>query len=335
MGKDWKEVLLRSGVPLEYEVAQLLASKGFDVDADFPYMRRDVEGEKEHSVDVLATKWLESGKADSTHICVLLECKYRSPEKTLLLFEAPPSPHAPIDVGGTVHAYDEFVPYYLKDDCFRRVEESLPIVYKGLELHTNDAVERDFRRSVEQLRYAAPVALRRAFDMTFFGHPADNGAWFFAKVIVTNARVMLVGADIDVEKVQAAKELEEVATEIDGAILFSEYGPDYERHFRGVFADVADKMRVSAKRVAKYVKDEGKTVHWVDKATKKVKDLLVARRGECREISTQFLVSNLTFLPELVDGIAKGAKKALNGRMPARECWKLQQQKKKRAGAKP
>lgn len=64
MSKDWKDVLLRSGVPLEYEVGQLLAKKGFDVDADFPYMRKDVEGEKEHSIDVMAEKPLDSDKAD-------------------------------------------------------------------------------------------------------------------------------------------------------------------------------------------------------------------------------------------------------------------------------
>lgn len=318
MVKDWKEVLLRSGVPLEYEVGQLLASKGFDVDADFPYMRKDVEGEKEHSIDVMAEKPLDTGRADSSHISLLVECKYRSPEKTLLLFEAPLSPNTPLHVAGTVHAYDEFVPYYLKGDCFRKVEEDLSIVYKGVELHTNDAVERDFRRSVEQLRYAAPVALRRGLDMTLFGHPADNGAWFFAKVVVTNARIMLVGGDVDVARVQAADRLEDVAEEIDGAILFSEYGPDYERHFKGVFADVADEMTESAKRVGKYVKEKGKKVDAISKATDKVRDLLAGRRNECRELSTQFFVSSVKFLPELVDGIEKGAKRALKGRKQER-----------------
>jgi hypothetical protein len=327
VGKDWKEVLLRSGVPLEYEVAQMLAGKGFDVDADFPYMRRDVEGEKEHSIDVMACKWLESG--NSAHICLLVECKYRSPEKTLLLFEAPSSPNTPVAAGEAVHAYDEFVPYYLKLGCFDRLEEQMPLVYKGVELHANDAVERDFRRSIEQLRYSAPVALRRAFDMTFFGHPADNGAWFFAKVVVTNARMMLVGTDVDVEGVQAAGALEDVATEVDATVLYSEYGPDYERHFRGVFADAGEDMRESAKRVAKYVKAQGKKVDGISKATDKVKDLLVANRNECREISTQFFVSNLKSLPKLVGGIEKGAKKALKGRTQVSELWKWEKKQEK------
>jgi hypothetical protein len=311
----------------------MLAGKGFDVDADFPYMRMDVEGEKEHSIDVMADKWLESG--NSTHICLLVECKYRSPEKTLLLFEAPSSPNAPVTAGETVHAYDEFVPYYLKLDCFQRLEDQLAIVYKGVELHASDAVERDFRRSIEQLRYAAPVALRRAFDMTFFGYPGDNGAWFFAKVVVTNARMMLVGTDVDVERVQAAKSLDDVATEIDAAILYSEYGPDYERHFRGVFVDTTEEMRESAKRVAKYVKAQGKKVDGISNATRKVRDLLVPDRNECREISTQFFVSNLKFLPELVDGIEKGAKKALKGRTKVSDLWKWERkQEKKRIRAR-
>lgn len=235
----------------------------------------------------------------------------------MLLFENPPSPNSIAMPGCTVHAYDEFVPYYLKGDCFTRFEHDLPIVYKGLELHGNDAVERDFRRSVEQLRYAAPVALRRAFDMTFFGHPADNGAWFFAKVIVTNARVMLVHGDVDVARVQAADKLEEVAEDIDAAILYSEYGPDYERHFRGVFADVKEEMEGCAKEVAKYVKEQGKKVDAISKPKDKVRAILDGSRSECREISTQFFVTNVDFLAELVDGIEKGARKALKGRSQA------------------
>jgi len=81
-----------------------------------------------------------------------------------------------------------------------------------------------------------------------------------------------------------------------------------------VFADVSEGMRESAKRVGRYVKEKGKKVDAISKATDKVRNLLVGRRGECREISTQFFVSSVRFLPELVDGIEKGAKKATKGR---------------------
>jgi hypothetical protein len=33
--KRWKDHLLRSGVPLEYQVARVLADEGLSVDADF------------------------------------------------------------------------------------------------------------------------------------------------------------------------------------------------------------------------------------------------------------------------------------------------------------
>jgi hypothetical protein len=315
VAKEWKDVLLRSGVPLEFEVAQVLAERGFEVDADFPYMRRDVEGEKEHSIDILATKFMDFGKERvSGSINLLIECKYRSPEKMLLLFEAPYSDNGWMAGRGTVHAYDEFVPYRLKGDCFQDFENGYDVVYKGVELHATDAVERDFKRSVEQLRYAAPVALRRMFDMTFFSHPADNGTWFFAKMIVTNAKLMLVKREVDVDKVQAASSLGDVAEEIGAAVLYSEYGPDYERHFRGVFEDVKEVMHERARDVAKYIKGEGKHLDAINRPTRKVREICNARRGACREISTQFLVCRSDAVDGIADAIVEGAKKAMRYR---------------------
>lgn len=321
MSKDWKEVLLRSGVPLEYEVAQILAELGFEVDADFPYLRQDVGGEKEHSIDILGSHFLEVGKKkkESATIFALVECKYRSPEKKLLLFEAPPSQHGWTDARGAVQAYDEFVPFMLMGGTFHDLEDGYDVVYKGVEIHSNDAVERDFRRSVEQLRYAAPVCLRRALDMTFFGHVADNQPWFFAKIIVTNAKLMILRNGVDVAKVQAASKLEDVAEEIGAAILYSEYGPDFERHFKGVFADAKEDFQEKAVEVERYLRDQNKGVDFLNSPTEKMRDLCSAQRSVCRELSTQFFVCHVDFVGGLVEGIVEGAREAVKNRRKKRK----------------
>ena len=53
--KGWKDHLLRSGAPLEYEVASVMSGADMAVDADFPFVRRDSVGIKEWSVDIAAT----------------------------------------------------------------------------------------------------------------------------------------------------------------------------------------------------------------------------------------------------------------------------------------
>src|SRR5262249_50276096 len=148
--------------------------------------------------------------------------------------------------------YDEFATFYVNKECLWNFDRKLPLVYKGVELHANDAVERDFKRSVEQLRYASPVAVLRALELTV----DDTLALFFGKVIVTNARLMMVHDGIDIRKIQEANSLEDVAQEVGAAILLSKYGPDYERHFRGVFSKVTDEMKGSAKDLDKYVRQK-------------------------------------------------------------------------------
>jgi hypothetical protein len=124
-------------------------------------MRMDVEGVKEHSVDMLCEFWDESGYI----VQLLVECKHRSPEKRLLLLHDPNMDWSPITLGGTVHCYDEFVPFHVKGNCFVDLEWKYPIVYKGVELHSGDAVEADFRRAIQQLRYATPTAVLRALEI--------------------------------------------------------------------------------------------------------------------------------------------------------------------------
>jgi hypothetical protein len=59
--KKWKAGLLSSSVPLEYEVAKILAKEAFAVSADYSYLRRDEQGiEKEFSCDIEATAYKRS-----------------------------------------------------------------------------------------------------------------------------------------------------------------------------------------------------------------------------------------------------------------------------------
>src|SRR5258708_7141677 len=100
--RSWKDHLLKSGVPLEYEVAAILDRADMAINADFSFLRRDVVGAKEFSVDVLARYYGPSENDVGFELDMLVECKYRSPEKTLLLLEHPGASYSPVTLGGTV-----------------------------------------------------------------------------------------------------------------------------------------------------------------------------------------------------------------------------------------
>ena len=320
MAKDWKEVLLRSGVPLEYEVARILANEGFNLQADFPYLRRDGGGDKEHSVDVLATWWGDGrDRKYKFAFHLVVECKHRARDKTLLLLPEPDVTMGTMIMGGTVHAYDEFVPYHLKGNCFVEFERDFPIAYKGIELHAGEAVERDFRRAIEQLRYAMPAVLWKGLDFCFCGHVSDAHAMFFARVVVTNAPMRLLHEDVDVAKIEAAKSIDEVSEEIVDAILVSDYGPDYERHFRNVLGAERGCLKDWSRVVEKYVKAEGKVLNRMSKPTRMMRDLLAGQRSECSDASTQFFVVHVSALAEVVQQMLECCKEWYRGRKKEKE----------------
>ena len=133
--KNWKDHLLKSGVPLEYEVARALAAEDLAVDADFSYMRRDGASFKECSVDIEAVWYGPLPNKVDFEFHALIECKYRSPEKFILLLEEPGDDFSSVTLGYTINKFDHFVPYKIPSDSFYPIERELPVAYKGIELY--------------------------------------------------------------------------------------------------------------------------------------------------------------------------------------------------------
>ena len=54
----WKDCLLSSSLPFEFEIAKLLASAGFFISADYTYSRTDAGVTKDFSVDIEASGYI-------------------------------------------------------------------------------------------------------------------------------------------------------------------------------------------------------------------------------------------------------------------------------------
>lgn len=288
--KSWKDHLLKSGVPLEYEVAAAMSGAGMAIEADFSFMRRDVAGLKEMSVDIAAHFYGPTENELGFELYALMECKYRSPEKTLLLLEDPNNGgFSPIILGGTVASIDAFVPFHLPLNGFVAMEQELPYVYKGVEIFDNGAIEEEVRHGIQQLRYAAPARLRHAIDFSLSSHHLeDRSAIFYTNILVTNSPLRLLNRNADIKAVRAASTLDDISTPIDMAILFSDYGPDFEDHVRSIFHSGAAERLQSAQATKTKLSRAGKKFEFYSDPVSFVSELSQAGRWTCRHIGTQF-----------------------------------------------
>jgi hypothetical protein len=236
----WKRHLLTSGVPLEHEVAQILVDCGFFIDSEFHYLRRAGSEEKELSVDVLGRWYGSDSNAVPFTLNLLAECKYRSRDKTILLFEDPNVEGPNATLGHTIASVDACVPYHLNNEIIYSFENQFPFAYKAVELHKGGAHEQDMRHGIGQLTYAAPALMGDEIASAIRQHPDDRCAIFLTKLLITNAPLRLVGRNVDVSQVEAANELEEVSSPIDAAIMLAPLGPDIDEHCRRAFKCLSD-----------------------------------------------------------------------------------------------
>ena len=188
--KGWKEHLLRSGLPLEYEVAKLLAQEGMMIEADHSFFRKEGNIYKEWSTDLTAD-WYSS--PDQTSIDfkleILLECKYRSPEKSLLLVKDP-NYEMPLGIlGGGLIAIDQHMPFSLNSKAIEKFERKMPSVYKAIEIYENGAHDEDIRHGIQQLKYGSISLLNQSMRFAYSSHSDDLLAFFFCRVLVTNASI--------------------------------------------------------------------------------------------------------------------------------------------------
>ncbi len=76
--KNWKDALLSSGLPLEYEIAKVLEKYEYEIEGEYAYLRENNKGmNSERSVNIYAVKKLyHDEKRVWGRIHLLIECKY-------------------------------------------------------------------------------------------------------------------------------------------------------------------------------------------------------------------------------------------------------------------
>ena len=254
---SWKDHLLKSGIPLEYEVKEYLCSRGCVGDFEFSYLRSDEHNiQKEFSYDI------DLSYIQNEHfVDLMIECKYRH-ESTNWIF-LPEKYNGIHDIFYTdfLHINDHFsqlrstsknyYPLQLSDLCNR-----------GIEINTSGPDPHSISRAVAQLSYAFSQKIVSGME-----HQVDkllggqDNIFYHIPIIVTTANLFRLKPDISISMIENCNTIGEIADEYDCLILKNQTSLDLETYNNKVFHDFS--QRYGEKLLNRQLNSFNKSIQFV------------------------------------------------------------------------
>ncbi len=317
MSETWKQALLDSHMPLEYEAAQTLVAEGFAVGAGFKHARHEHDSLAETAVAIHAVgkpPFSRANEADG-RLDLLVECRHCFPGSRFLFLPDPnPAQAAPVPPGHAIRAVDQFSPYVIENNAGTDFERSAAFCYRGLEINpeTGQADDRALQADIDGLRYALPRLFSENIIHVFSGLPEENRPFFFCPILLTTARLWVAQPErMSVAAVQKAERIRQFADEVPYLILYSDYGPDFQSQCqykcRGlkILLHESDEAMSIEQRKARYYQSRWNLPFTLIDA------LLSGERFHLNRFFTQFLVCNQSAFGRLVAAIQEAVCQSL------------------------
>lgn len=254
--KKWKDFLLKSGVPLEYEVKQLLDKHGCISNYEFTYLRPD-ENEiiNEFSYDINAS-YIYGG-----HLFELMvECKYRD-QSTNWIFT--PENYQGID---EIEHYSFLNPndHFTQKNKFSRLdyEPYGPLCGKGIEINSDAQNPKTISQAIHQLSYAMAEKVVSGMEHQIEELLSSSEVIFYAvPIIVTTANLYRLKNDITIQEIKTSNEISEISTKEDCLILKTPTGKHLENYNFQHFAQFIEKY--GQERLNQKLKSFNKDINFV------------------------------------------------------------------------
>lgn len=229
----WKDYLLKSGIPLEYEVMQYLLKKGCVGSYEHTYMRNDENGiPNEFSYDI-SSSYIKGGN----FFDLMIECKYRD-QSTDWIF-------VPDDDYGGVneiysHGFLNPVDHFNTDNKFHQLDfEPLgTLCGKGIEITSGGSNPKTINQAIKQLSYAMADKVISAMEHQIDGLMGNSEFIFYnIPIIVTTANLYQLKDTVTINELKLANNIEDVATKTDCLVLNGNVGSDLENYNLTKFAN--------------------------------------------------------------------------------------------------
>ena len=305
----WKNKLLSSSVPLEYEIAKILASNGFFIDADFPFTRNDGNEKKYCSVDIRASAYppFYDDNEIKAEMDLLIECKYRNPEtKWLFLPDVNRPEYSNITLGRTIQVYYQFSPYHIKTDS-THIEERYPLSYKAIEIKTKDGdvYDSEIKHGISQLRYALPYLVKRHIETNLYSHGEDNVPFFICPIMLTTAELILAHKKISINNVKNLSSFEKIGKKVPYIILYSENSDDFINHCTDIFSPLSKLKNNDNLRQLDNMRKKSSIKEYEFYYPKEYLDEIINNRYFSSTKFKQFIICNVESFPILLKDMKK------------------------------
>ncbi len=242
----WKERLLSSSLPLEFEVANFLAKEGFFLVPDYKYQRKTNDSIKECSIDLRATRYfpLTNPSSFTSSLELMVECKYRAPNKVCLFLPEILSRDSisNVTLGGTLCLIDQFSYDRIPTDSIYKFEEGIPVCYKGIDIDLSSGTveDKEINEGIDQLMYSLPQMHFNNVTSNFTGHPEDNKPYFAISILITNADIRILKPNVSITKIQKAKNINVISHSVPYLIFYKSHGDLFKEHSQLIFEDMRE-----------------------------------------------------------------------------------------------
>lgn len=309
----WKDRLLSSSLPLEYEVGKILTQNNFFIDFDYAYKRYDNANEKEFSIDIKAGGYypFETESSIKLSIDLLLECKYRNPNVSwLFVKDINIDNYSNFSSKGAIKLVDEFSEVHYKDrlNPFPICETCL----KGMEVNTQNGEVHDkgIIHGINQLVYSIPSLLNRHINGALLDHLEDVFPYIICPILITTADLRILNNDFSIENLKETDSIEKISTEVPYLKIYSDVYPSFSEHCENIFKNIPNQHQQKQfdyfKKLRKIrVTEDG--FPDIKKMYSRPDDLLIQlQNGIGNDIFRETIVCNIDHFPKLLEEIKTG-----------------------------
>lgn len=202
--ENWKEILLKSGIPLESSIRNILESMSFEDVLEYNFLRKnDKDIINNFSIDIHARKKLYIDKKACSGFCLeyLMECKYCTPDSHWIFMPSSNS-YSLENPSLYVDAFDNKFKAnlsYLESIC-----NEYKVAGKGFSLRSKNSDSTQIKDAHNQLAYAY---IHRYFEKLSWN---NYSIYFIIPIIITTANLWRLKDGVKIEDIYDAHELEDV-----------------------------------------------------------------------------------------------------------------------------